>query len=171
MSFSSALIRLLSVVAIWCLSACGDAKPDPNGGKTLPPLDMRPETIAGDKTSWQVNDGGLANQRGGLIIDIANGGHLRRTVNREVRPDTDLQLVMRADANGEQRLELIFMNGCGRSSHSEAHAQDVYLKNGFNRVDISFTPEARHDCLTLELNARYGPISVFIEDATLNWKN
>ena len=161
--------RCLIVFAfLSAVAACGSGTKEPNLDQEI---DTRPEAIAKSRVNWRAYEGGVAERSGGLIIDIASGGVLRRDVPREIAADSKIEFVMTADANGDQSLRLRMAGGCGRNPVASEREEDVRLKTGFNRITFSNQFKSSHRCFVVEFRAINGPVSVTIEDASIFWRN
>lgn len=134
-------------------------------------IDTRPERISASAKGWLSHEGGIAKRGGGLIVDIASGGTLRRDVLREVSAGGKIDLVMTVDAHGDQTLRIRMAGGCARDPIASEHQEDIRLKPGYNRVTMSNQFKEQHTCFIVEFWAISGPVSLTIEDASLYWRD
>ena len=162
--------RLFVLGSLSVLAACGDLADEPAGGDPDAALNMQPEILSPSQTEWFVLDGGIAENNSGLVIDIADGGSLSRFVERVVNDEASIELVINLDANGDQIMQVELIGGCGRRKADSGFAESLSVKNGFNRLSAAHRFDASYDCFSVTLSAPRGPVSVFIEDATIYWK-
>ena len=161
--------RIIAGCLIFIMSACGPS--DSSKSQNDVEIDLQPESISTSAKAWLKNESGVARRRDGLVIDIADGGALRRDVLRGVDAGRRIDLVMTLDANGDQSLHVRMAGGCGRDPVASEHEESVRLKPGYNRLTISNQFKENHTCFVVEFWAISGPVSLTIEDASIYWRD
>lgn len=159
------LITLLALA----LAACTDPRSGENALKDKA-VDQSPEVLVPSQIGWFVSNGGISLRDQGMFIDIADGGSLIRFVKRTVSEEQRVELIINLDASGDQSLSTRISEGCADPSNLPEYEAETYLKNGQNRIAASHNFGGALDCFAVHLVASNGPVSVFIEDATVYWR-